>query len=132
MLYKHRIVHAVEAMITDILALANPTFCYRGADGKPISLTEAAVAQDCASYVLLNDAIVEQIYTSMQPGLVRARPHLERAPESPRRPVLCSSSPCAAPPPHLRGHRPPPRGHERPRALPAGGGARARAPAQGA
>ena len=42
MLYKHRIVHAVEAMITDILALANPTFCYRGADGKPISLTEAA------------------------------------------------------------------------------------------
>ena len=98
MLYKHRIVHAVEAMITDILALANPTFCYRGADGKPISLTEAAVAQDCASYVLLNDTIVEQIYTSMQPGLVRARPHLERAPQSP---VGRYSAP-PRPAPHLR------------------------------
>jgi len=98
MLYKHRIVHAVEAMITDILALANPTFCYRGADGKPISLTEAAVAQDCASYVLLNDTIVEQIYTSMQPGLVRARPHLERAPQPP---VGRYSAP-PRPAPHLR------------------------------
>ena len=82
-LYKHHIVHVVEAMITDILALANPAFGYRGADGEPTSLTEAAVAQDCSSYVLLNDTIVEQIYTSMQPGLVRARPHLERAPQSP-------------------------------------------------
>jgi len=30
------------------------------------------VAVDCASYVLLNDTVVEQIYTSVQPGLVRS------------------------------------------------------------
>ena len=62
----------VEKMITDILALANPAFRYRGGGGKRTSLTEAAVAEDCASYVLLNDAVVEQIYTSVQPGLVRS------------------------------------------------------------
>ena len=71
-LYQHRIVQVVEKMITDILALANPAFRYRGGGGKPTSLTEAAVAEDCASYVLLNDTIVEQIYTSVQPGLVRS------------------------------------------------------------
>ena len=71
-LYQHRIVHVHETMITDILALANPAFRYRGGGGKPTSLTEAAVAGDCASYVLLNDTIVEQIYMSMQPGLVRS------------------------------------------------------------
>ena len=71
-LYQHRIVQVVEKMITDILALANPAFRYRGGGGKPTSLTEAVVAEDCASYVLLNDTIVEQIYTSVQPGLVRS------------------------------------------------------------
>ena len=71
-LYKHRVVHVVETMITDILTLANPAFRYRGGGGKPTSLTDAAVAEDCASYVLLNDTVVEQIYTSVQPGLVRS------------------------------------------------------------
>ena len=71
-LYKHRVVHVVETMITDILTLANPAFRYRGGGGKPTSLTDAAVAVDCASYVLLNDTVVEQIYTSVQPGLVRS------------------------------------------------------------
>ena len=72
-LYKHRVVTAVETMITDILVLANPAFTYRGGEGEATSLTAAAVAKDCASYVLLNDTIIEQIYTSLQPGLVRSR-----------------------------------------------------------
>jgi len=77
-LYKHRVVHIVETMITDILTLANPAFTYRGGGGKPTSLTDAAVAEDCASYVLLNDTIVEQINTSVQPGLDAARELVRR------------------------------------------------------
>ena len=71
-LYQHRVVNAVETMITDVLAAANRTFQFRGADGKPMRLTDAVTEASCASYVLLNDSVVEQISVSLAPDLVRA------------------------------------------------------------
>ena len=62
----------VDVVITDVLAAANRTFQFRGADGKPMRLTDAVTEASCASYVLLNDSVVEQISVSLAPALVRA------------------------------------------------------------
>ena len=68
--YQHRIACVAEAMITDIFLAANEHFRLRGADGAVLSLEEAA--HDPATFIRLNDAILEAIELSYEPGLERA------------------------------------------------------------
>eukprot|EP00949_MAST-11_sp_MAST-11-sp1_P002918 g2918.t1 len=75
-MYQHRVVKALEYMLTDALVMAHPYFRIRGTDGKMLSIAQAIY--DPIAFTNLNDSITDLIRNSERAEMDSARAMLDR------------------------------------------------------
>lgn len=71
LLYQHRVVTAIEAMVVKALTLADKHLSYMGDDGRPYSLSE--VTLNLEAYLKTSDGILRDIVNSTAPEMAEAQ-----------------------------------------------------------